>query len=108
MSLPDELEKLASLQERGVITADEFQRGKARLLDEGRVAAGLVPRESNMRRSLSDRWLGGVCGGLARMLGVEAWIVRLAVTLLTFFWGAGLVIYILLWVFVPEEDAART
>ena len=43
------------------------------------------------------------CGGLARMIGVETWIARLAVTLLTFFWGTGLVIYILLWVFVPLE-----
>lgn len=108
MSLADELEKLASLQERGVITADEFQRGKARLLGDGVPVAGSQPVESAMRRSLSDRWLGGVCGGLARVLGVEAWIVRLAVTLLTFFWGAGLVIYVLLWVFVPEEGDANS
>ena len=108
MSLADELEKLALLQERGVITADEFQRVKARLLDGSGLTPALAPLESTMRRSLNDRWLGGVCGGLARMLGVQAWIVRLAVTLLTFFWGAGLVIYILLWVFVPEEGDANT
>ena len=105
MSLADELDKLASLHERGVITAEEFQRLKARLVDGASVegASGLV--DSTMRRSLDDRWIGGVCGGLARMMGVETWIVRLAVTLLTFFWGTGLVIYVLLWVFVPPEGA---
>lgn len=109
MSLADELDKLASLHERGVITAEEFQRLKSRLVDGASAEgspAGLV--DSAMRRSLSDRWIGGVCGGLARMMGVETWIVRLAVTLLTFFWGTGLVIYILLWVFVPPEGADAT
>ncbi len=105
MSLADELDKLASLHERGVITAEEFQRLKSRLVDGSstELTPGLV--DSAMRRSLSDRWIGGVCGGLARMMGVETWIVRLAVTLLTFFWGTGLIIYILLWVFVPPEGA---
>ena len=105
MSLADELDKLASLHERGVITAEEFQRLKSRLVDGASVegTSGLV--DSTMRRSLDDRWIGGVCGGLARMMGVETWIVRLAVTLLTFFWGTGLVIYVLLWVFVPPEGA---
>ncbi len=104
MSLADELDKLASLNERGVITSEEFQRLKARLLDGAPVEGpGLV--DSSMRRSLDDRWIGGVCGGLARMMGVESWIVRLAVTLLTFLWGTGLIIYALLWVFVPPEGA---
>lgn len=105
MSLADELDKLASLHERGVITAEEFQRLKSRLVDGASVegASGLV--DSTMRRSLDDRWIGGVCGGLARMMGVETWIVRLAVTILTFFWGTGLVIYVLLWVFVPPEGS---
>ena len=104
MSTADELDKLASLHERGVITADEFQRLKDRLL-AGRPEGGEVAPDTSMRRTLGDRWVGGVCGGLARMMGVETWIVRLAVTLLTLFWGTGLVIYILLWVFVPLEGS---
>jgi len=105
MSTADELEKLASLHERGVITAEEFQRLKVRVVDgvPAQGATGLV--DTAMRRSLGDRWLGGVCGGLAHLMGVETWMVRLAVTLLTFFWGTGLVIYVLLWVFVPVEGS---
>lgn len=105
MSMADELDKLASLHERGVITAEEFQRLKSRLMDGAPAEDALRPTDSVMRRSLDDRWIGGVCAGLARMMGVETWIIRLAVTLLTFFWGTGLVIYILLWVFVPLEGA---
>ena len=105
MSLADELDKLASLHERGVITAEEFQRLKSRLVDAPPAESPLRLVDSSMRRSLGDRWIGGVCGGLARMIGVETWMVRLGATLLTFFWGTGLVIYVLLWVFVPPEGA---
>ncbi|MCH8180461.1 MAG: PspC domain-containing protein [Proteobacteria bacterium] len=107
MSIADELDKLSALQERGVITAEEFARLKARLLD-GELPPSLTPQplfspDRPLRRVQDDRWLGGVCGGLARLLGVESWLVRLAFTLLFLFWGAGLIVYILLWVFVPSE-----
>ena len=57
-----------------------------------------------MRRSRADRWIGGVCGGVAKATGVDAWIWRLILTVLALFGGAGVVIYILLWIFVPEES----
>jgi len=57
-----------------------------------------------LRRSRSERWLGGVCGGLARATGVEAWIWRLLFALLTLFGGAGALVYLLLWLVVPRED----
>ena len=111
MSIADELDKLSTLQERGVITPEEFARLKARLLDGEPSAAatasghGAPPLATAtlLRRVRDDRWLGGVCGGLARMLGVESWVLRLAFTLLFMLWGTGLIFYILLWIFVPEE-----
>jgi len=104
MSIADELDKLSALQERGVITPDEFLKLKARLVD-GFDAAVIPPSPTDMalRRVRDDRWFGGVCGGLARMLGVESWLVRLAFALLFLLWGTGLIFYILLWIFVPEE-----
>ena len=106
MSIANELERLAALQERGVISADEFARVKARLID-GDLAAdgGVVSNVSinRLRRSRTDRWLGGVCGGLARLTDVETWVWRLGFALSFLFWGFGLVLYILLWVFVPDE-----
>jgi phage shock protein PspC (stress-responsive transcriptional regulator) len=57
-----------------------------------------------LRRSRNDRWLGGVCGGLAQITGLAAWAWRLIFTLLFLCAGSGAVIYLLLWLFVPEQD----
>ena len=56
-----------------------------------------------LRRTRVDRWLGGVCGGLGRVSGMESWIWRLVFAVFTFFFGVGLLIYLLMWIFVPEE-----
>jgi phage shock protein C len=55
------------------------------------------------RRSRTDRVLGGVCGGMARATGVESWVWRLLFAVLFIFAGAGLLVYVLLWIFVPSE-----
>ena len=60
------------------------------------------------------RWVGGVCAGLAYSLGVPTWVARLATFVLTWFYGIGLIIYLLLWAFaptwqaLPEDYAARS
>lgn len=50
----------------------------------------------------SDRVLGGVCSGLARRFAIDPLLVRLAFVLLALASGAGIVLYLLLWVLVPE------
>jgi phage shock protein C len=60
-----------------------------------------------LRRSRSDKMLAGVCGGVARMIGVDAAIIRIilvAATLLGF--GTGAILYVAAWILMPEEDAA--
>ena len=60
-----------------------------------------------LRRSRSDKMLAGVCGGVAKMIGVDAAILRIilvAATLLGF--GTGAVLYVAAWILMPEEDAA--
>jgi phage shock protein C len=55
-------------------------------------------------RSRSDRWLSGVCGGLAGYLGVNANLVRLVVVLGTVFgFGSLALAYLVAWVLMPEE-----
>ncbi|BAL96112.1 PspC domain-containing protein [Rubrivivax gelatinosus] len=102
MSLADELSRLDELRQRGVLSDEEFARAKARLLD-GPAAAPAVDAVNRLRRSRADRWLGGVCGGLARATGVESWIWRLVTLGLAFFGGTGVLLYLLLWIFVPED-----
>ncbi len=105
MSLADELQKLAALRDSGVLRPDEFEQAKRRLLEQGMPAAGAQAAAvvHRLRRSTTDKWLGGVCGGLARSTGVESWAWRLILAVLFLFGGTGLLIYILLWIFVPAE-----
>jgi phage shock protein C len=55
-------------------------------------------------RSRDDRWLAGVCGGVADYAGVDANLVRLVVVLGTIFgFGSLLVAYVVAWILMPEE-----
>lgn len=54
-----------------------------------------------------ERWVGGVCGGLARRLGVDPVLVRAAAAVLSIFTGLGLVLYGLGWALMPEERDGR-
>ena len=109
MSLADELSKLEELRTRGVLSAEEFERAKARLLQgepqdaTGTSANAASAAVNGLRRSATDRWIGGVCGGLAKTLGVDSWVVRLLFAVLLFLGGTGVLLYILLWIFVPSE-----
>lgn len=51
-----------------------------------------------------NHWLGGVCAGIAYWLGIPTWIVRLACTVVTLFYGIGALIYVLLWIFMPKWE----
>lgn len=114
MSIADEIAKLDELRNRGALSAEEFERAKARLLDGADAGGGSgsgssVPPGSGMaavnslRRSRTDSWIGGVCGGIARTTGVESWIWRLIFFALVLFGGTGVLLYVLLWIFVPAE-----
>jgi len=58
-----------------------------------------------LRRSRTDRMLGGVCGGLAESLGVDAAVIRIGlVTLTVLGFGLGIVLYGAIWLLAPETD----
>ncbi|ALE86501.1 PspC domain-containing protein [Pseudonocardia sp. HH130629-09] len=55
-----------------------------------------------LRRSSTDRMLGGVCGGLAADLGVDPALLRIAVLVLTLFTGgAAALVYLAVWLIAP-------
>lgn len=60
-----------------------------------------------LRRSRTDRVLGGVCGGLGQYLGVDAVLIRIAAVLLVFVGGAGIVAYLVAWILIPEATAGE-
>jgi phage shock protein C len=110
--ISDEIKRLHELHQAGALTEAEFQQAKARILagtpvslDKDVVCSTRTGADINaLRRSRTDRWLGGVCGGLAKVTGVESWVWRLLFALFTITFGVGAVLYLLLWIFVPEEQ----
>jgi phage shock protein PspC (stress-responsive transcriptional regulator) len=105
MALSDDLNKLAELRAAGALTEEEFQRAKERLLNTPHATSNepLASAVNAFRRSTNDRWFGGVCGGIARVTGMESWAWRLIFTVLFICAGAGLLVYLLLWLFVPND-----
>lgn len=60
-----------------------------------------------IRRSTTDRKVAGVAGGLGRHLDVDPLLLRVAFVVLTFFGGAGLIVYAAGWLLVPEDDGSE-
>jgi phage shock protein PspC (stress-responsive transcriptional regulator) len=106
MSISNDLSQLHELHRQGALSDAEFAQAKAKLLSavepHGAGEAPFVSAINRLRRSPSERWIGGVCGGLAQLSGLAAWVWRVGFLLLLLCGGTGLVLYILLWVFVPE------
>lgn len=55
-----------------------------------------------LTRSDDDKWIAGVCGGLAQGFGVEAQWIRLGFAIFAIFGGASIAIYVLLWIILPR------
>jgi phage shock protein C len=55
-------------------------------------------------RIRQGRLVAGVCTGLAAYFGVDVNLVRLAFGVLTVFYGLGVLLYLIGWLILPEED----
>ena len=58
-------------------------------------------------RSSSDYWIGGVCGGLGEHTPIPSWAWRLIFVLFVIIFGTGLLIYLLMWIFVPPKSEPK-
>jgi len=61
-----------------------------------------TPPPRRLERSTTDRVFGGVCGGVADYLGLDATMVRLVTVVLSLFFGAPILIYLLALFLIPE------
>jgi phage shock protein PspC (stress-responsive transcriptional regulator) len=62
-------------------------------------------RIRTFRRSTDDRYVAGVCGGAAKMLGIDSTLLRVLLAAATVFgFGAGAIVYLVCWMVVPRED----
>ena len=60
------------------------------------------PDRPPLQRSRTNKVLGGVSGGLAEYSGIDAVLWRVGAVGLTVAGGAGVVVYLLLWVLLPS------
>ncbi len=58
---------------------------------------------AQLRRSGSDRMIGGVCGGLADYSGIDPVLWRVGFVGLTLAGGSGILVYLFLWVLTPSD-----
>lgn len=56
-----------------------------------------------MLRRAQNSIIGGVCGGIAKWLGISPLIVRTLAILALIVYGFGIWLYIILWIFIPKE-----
>ena len=61
---------------------------------------------STLRRSVMDRQIAGVCGGLGEYFGIDTTAVRVAYVLLSIFSAGfpGMLVYVILWLLIPERE----
>jgi phage shock protein PspC (stress-responsive transcriptional regulator) len=122
MSVTDELERLAAMRASGALSEAEYAQAKAHALGGGGGgsadntagspgaggAAGGAHSGFLHRLTLSatDRVIGGVCGGLGAHTGLPSWAWRVIFCATVFYFGIGLLFYILLWIFIPRDGSA--
>lgn len=60
-----------------------------------------------LNRSTKDKWIAGVCGGIAEYFGWSANIVRLLFVLSCLLPGPQFIIYLVLWLIIPKNKEAH-
>ena len=64
---------------------------------------GGVKTTGRLHKSVKDKKIAGVCGGIAEYLNVDPTIVRLATVVLVLSWGSGLLAYVICALVLPQE-----
>jgi phage shock protein PspC (stress-responsive transcriptional regulator) len=57
-----------------------------------------------LSRPRDNRWIAGVCAGLARRFGLRPNLVRLIFVLSCLLPGPQFIVYLVLWVIMPQDD----
>jgi phage shock protein C len=68
--------------------------------------AGVMEETRKLYRSRTERMVAGVCGGLAEYFNVDTTVIRVLFLVLTLFGGSGLVVYVVMWILVPDASKA--
>ena len=84
-----------------MVSKTSTSRGATWTLGTNRERAAMdEPRK--LYRSRTHRMVAGVCGGLGEYFNVDATLIRALFLVLAVFGGSGLVIYLVMWIIVPD------
>lgn len=61
-----------------------------------------------LQRSESDRFLTGVCGGVAAYTGIDSTLIRVLFVVFTLLGFSGVFVYIVAWLLMPAESERRS
>lgn len=65
-------------------------------------------QKKRLTRSVDNKMIAGVCGGIAEYLGLDPTLVRIAYVLLSFFTAfAGVIVYLILWLVMPQPTGQQ-
>ncbi len=70
--------------------------------------AAPLPTFVRLRRDRTDRYLGGVAGGLGRYFDVDPVLFRLLFVALVLVGGSGVCVYVVAWLVIPDEEAEHS
>lgn len=69
---------------------------------------GGVKTTGRIHKSVKDKKIAGVCGGIAEYLNADPMIIRLVFALMVLGWGTGVLAYIACALILPEGDSEDT
>ena len=69
---------------------------------------GGVKTTGRIHKSVKDRKIAGVCGGIAEYLNADPTIIRLVFALMVLGWGTGVLAYIACALILPEGNSEDT
>lgn len=58
---------------------------------------------NQLYRPRDDRWIAGVCSGLARRVGMSSGVMRLIFVVSCLLPGPQFIVYLVLWALMPSE-----
>lgn len=67
----------------------------------------MAPEIKRLYRSRRDRMIAGVAGGLAEYLDTDPTVIRLAFALSILLGGAGIIVYFIMWIVMPEAPEEK-
>ena len=74
--------------------------------DEASTSAGKSTETKKLFRDTDNAMLAGVATGLSKYFGIDVLLIRILFVLSVFIWGWGILVYLVLWLLVPEAKTS--